>query len=220
MSSLRLKYQTIEFGGIDIHVRTLRNRQEYSNQYDDVVKSGVSSSTWSLFGVVWASGELLSHIMMDYKVKGLRILEVGCGIGLASLILNNRSADITATDHNPDAEHFLSENVLLNNGDDIPFICTSWAELGDDLGEFDLIIGSDLLYEPDHAELLSNFIDHHSKPCCKVIIVDPGREHHKEFRKRMVDLGYSHSEEIQSDISMLTQPMRGLSNFRVLSYQR
>jgi len=220
MSSLRLKYQTIEFGDIDIHVRTLRNRQEYSNQHDDAVNSGVTSATWPLFGVVWASGELLSHIMLDYKVKGLRILEVGCGIGLASLILNSRSADITATDHNPDAEHFLSENVLLNDGDDIPFTCTSWAELGDDLGEFDLIIGSDLLYERDHAELLSNFIERHSKQCCKVIIVDPGREHHKEFSKRMVDFGYAHSETVPSDISMLTQPMRGKNNFRVLSYQR
>ena len=31
MSTLRYRYQTIEFGDIDIHLRTLRDRQEYSD---------------------------------------------------------------------------------------------------------------------------------------------------------------------------------------------
>lgn len=43
------------------------------------------------------------------------------------------------------------------------------------LGKFDLIIGSDLLYEDQHVALLTSFIEAHAKPTCEVLIVDPGR---------------------------------------------
>ena len=39
--------------------------------------------------------------MFEFEIAGKRILEVGCGIGLASLVLNHRPGDITATDHHP-----------------------------------------------------------------------------------------------------------------------
>ncbi len=40
------------------------------------------------FGVVWPSSEVLANFIFDYDFKNKRILEVGCGIGLSSLILN------------------------------------------------------------------------------------------------------------------------------------
>ena len=56
MSSLRVRYQTIEFGDNDIHVRTLRDRQQFSDSgSDEAEKLGVSPASWPLFGVVWDS---------------------------------------------------------------------------------------------------------------------------------------------------------------------
>lgn len=154
MSTLRYRYQTIEFGDIDIHLRTLRDRQEYSDDDGVAARLGIHSSNWSLYGVVWASGEMLARLMLEHEIEGKRILEVGCGIGLASLVLNHRDADITATDYHPNVEAFLEENTRLNNGRKIPFVRTGWGDKLTELGEFDLIIGSDLLYEYDQAELL------------------------------------------------------------------
>ena len=59
--------------------------------------------------------------MFEYQVEGLKILEVGCGIGLASLVLNHRLANITATDYHPEAGGFLNANALLNGDRVIPF---------------------------------------------------------------------------------------------------
>ena len=153
MSSLRVRYQTIEFDNVDIHVRTLRDRQQFSDDDGIAEDLGISSATWPLFGIIWASGEVLAHLMFDYDIEGKRILEVGCGIGLTSLMLNQRDADITATDHHPEAGSFLRQNVRLNAGEPIPFERTGWGDEADQLGRFDLIIGSDLLYESEHAEL-------------------------------------------------------------------
>lgn len=220
MTFARVRYQTIEFGNIDIHIRTLRDRQEFSDPDGKAADLGITSSTWSLFGVIWASSELLAHLMSEYDIKGLRILEVGCGIGLASHVLIHRSADITATDHHPEVKAFLDENVKLNNSQEIPFFRADWSDENNEFGKFDLIIGSDLLYEPDHAMLLSKFIDRHAQPHCRVILVDPGRGHRSSFSKNMARLGYSCIQSASNAVEQLTQPIRNASNFRILNYSR
>jgi len=217
MTELRVRYQTIEFGNQDIHIRTLRDNQEFSDDDGIAEALGISSATWPLFGIIWPSGEVLAHLMSDYQIKGKRILEVGCGIALSSLVLNQRHADITATDYHPEAGNFLQENTELNHDTDIPYLRTGWEDDSSDLGEFDLIIGSDLLYERGHAEMLSHFIDDHAKPHCEVIIVDPGRAHHARFSKQMVSLGYSHSQSRPENIDYLEKP---LPKGQILRYQR
>ncbi|NWH06086.1 class I SAM-dependent methyltransferase [Desulfobacter latus] len=195
MSSVRVRYTTLEIGEMDIHIRTLRDHLQFADINGEAKRFGISSATWPLFGVVWPASQVLAHLMLNYHVDGKRVLEVGCGIALASLILNQRLADITATDYHPETEKFLVHNVKLNNGKKIPFVRTGWADLNDNLGQFDLIIGSDLLYEVEHVNLLSAFINRHARIHCDVIIVDPGRGYHAKFSKKMAGLGYACSKE-------------------------
>lgn len=216
MAALRVRYQTIEFGETDIHVRTLRDRQQFADVGGVAEKLGISSALWPLFGVIWASGELLAHLMFEYEIKGRRVLEVGCGMALASLVLNHRLADITATDYHPEVGPFLLANVKLNQGRKIPFFRTGWGDVESDLGKFDLVIGSDLLYERSHVELLAGFIQQHARPHCEVVMVDPGRGHHACFSKKMVSLGYAHSQSKPEPAAYLPQPFNG----RVLRYLR
>lgn len=216
MDIARIRYQTLEFPNLDIHLRTLRDNQQFSDDDGIAAALGITSATWPRFGIVWASSERLAHLMLDYEIAGKRILEVGCGIGLASLVLNQRHADITATDYHPEAGNFLQENAELNKGAAIPFQRTGWADTDSTLGLFDLIIGSDILYEDDHAELLSHFIDNHAKPVCTVIIVDPGRGSGGKFSKLMAAKGYSHPQAKNEEMLGLSQAFKG----RVLYYNR
>lgn len=193
MSKLRFRYQTFEFGEQDIHVRCLRDTNQYADDQGIAAKLGIDSGTWSHFGVLWDAGKVLAHHMQGIDVSGKRILEVGCGMALSSLLLNSRGANITATDHHPQTHHYLQVNTGLNCGKEIPFVRTGWADKITNLGEFDLIIGSDLLYEPNHADLLSAFIHQHAAPSTEVIIVDPGRRQRARFSQAMRALGYVHS---------------------------
>ena len=216
MKPLRVRYQTLEFAHTDIHLRTLRDNQEYADVDGIALELGISSATWPLFGIVWASGTVLAHLMAVQEIQGLRILEVGCGIALASLVLNQRHANITATDYHPEAGNFLRENVNLNQGAVIPFVRTGWDDEASELGLFDLIIGSDLLYERCHVNILSGFIEQHAASHCQVILVDPGRGHHACFSKKMVTLGYSHCQYKPEHTDYLLQPFKG----QILNYQR
>ena len=174
MTALRLNYQTVEFGDIDVHLCTLRNNQEFYDPTGIAEKLGISSASWPIFGIVWPSSLVLANYMLDYKTEGKRILEIGCGIALSSLLLNEKHADITATDYHPEVEQFLNRNTKLNNGKNIAFERVDWANDTSKLGLFDVIIGSDLLYEDEHVQLLAYFIKNHASEKCDVIIVDPG----------------------------------------------
>lgn len=78
------------------------------------------------------------------------------------------------------------------------------------------VFGSDLLYERNHGSILSDFINQHAKPGCEVILVDPGRGNHAQFSKKMVKLGYSHSQNKPENTGYLVQLFRG----QILRYKK
>lgn len=194
MSNIRVRYHTYTFNEIDVHVRTLRDRQQFADDDGEAAALGISSATWPIFGVVYPAGEILARLMATYPIEGRRILEVGCGIALASLVLSRRGADITATDRHPAVPEFLAANSALNGGTPIPFVRAAWEDEETELGRFDLIIASDVLYEHGHVDLLADFIDRHAASPSEVIVVDPGRGNHARFSKRMVERGFTHEQ--------------------------
>ncbi|MGH1374124.1 MAG: class I SAM-dependent methyltransferase [Cellvibrionaceae bacterium] len=209
MTNLRLCYQTIEFGKTDIHLCTLRNRQEFHDPQGIAENLGISSAAWPIFGVLWPSSLVLAHHILDYDTDSKRILEIGCGTALTSMLLNKNQADITATDQPPEAQRFLNRNTELNGDQLIPFERTGWADNNDSLGRFDLIIGSDLLYEDQHIELLAGFIRSHSNPDCEVVIVDPGRGRKNKLAKKLHEFGYILSTSKPNNTDYLDREFKG-----------
>ena len=216
MTNLRLCYQTFEFGKTDIHLCTLRNRQEFYDPEGVADKLGISSAMWPIFGVVWPSSLVLAHYISEYHTRSKRILEIGCGTAITSLLLNKNNADITATDHHPETGKFLIRNTNLNEDKPISFVRADWSEQNDELGLFDLIIGSDLLYEDVHINLVANFINEHAKQNCKVVLVDPGRGRANKFTKRMKSLGYISYHFKPTDTQYLDEAFNGY----ILNFER
>lgn len=186
---------THRIGGSEFRIRALLNRQQFSDPEGCAERAGVSPASWPLFGVVWPAGLALAEEMSRFPVAGKHILELGCGIALSSLVLARRGADITACDHHPLAEAFLQHNTRLNDLPALPFRTAPWLGPNPLLGRYDLIIGSDLLYERDHAELLAGFIGLHAKPAAQVLIADPGRGYISPFSLLMAAQGYLRSAQ-------------------------
>lgn len=216
VNAARLRYQTVEVGDLDIHLRTLRDLNQYADDRGNAERAGIPSASWPFFGVVWASSRVLANRMLRFDTGGRRILEVGCGIGLTSLMLQYRNADISATDRHPEVAGFLEFNARLNNLDPIPYFQCDWKHTEDQPDKFDLNLGSDLVYEPGHAELLSGFIDRHARRRCEVLTVGPGRREQARFNRCMVEHGYHHWQEAAEDTRYLAEPFRG----RIQRFQR
>lgn len=161
--------------------------------------TGISDEAFPLFGMVWPSSIALAHRLLDHDIKGKRILEIGCGLGLVSQLLKLRGADITAMDIHPIVSELLARNCRLNRIEPIPFIAASWGDHHTDFGTFDLIVASDVLYEPDHVRTLPGFLRNHLRPDGEVIIVDPDRGQGDLFREDMVREGFDVKVHHQAD---------------------
>ena len=169
------------------------NLQQFSDPNGEASRLGISSAMWPLFGQIWPMSKILARVMLQEPLERKRILEIGCGIGLPSLVVKQLGGNITASDYHPLARSFLLENTGLNSLAPIRFRAGNWNTPNVDLGKFDLIIGSDILYEHQHIELLSSFINHHASRRVSIVIVDPGRGSHRAFARSMERLGYTHS---------------------------
>jgi len=176
----RLKREIITICLVDYQICSLFDRQQFDEDDLEAATRGITSATWSLFGVVWPASQVLATEVSVAALAGKRVLEIGCGIGLASIVL-----------------HKMGEQNPL-------------------LGKFDLIIASDVLYQPQHAQNLSHFISAHSSDDVKVIVVDPGRENRAKFTHHMIALGYSH--QFTNFNQQLSASVR--CKGRILNYQR
>lgn len=210
-----VKFETIVGTGADLRLRSLLDRQQYHDPMAEAEQLGISPAQWPLFGLLWPSARVLADTMHSFELRGKRILEIGCGLALASLVVHRRCGDITASDCHPLAPAFLLENLRLNHLPAMKYEHGHWARANPHLGLFDLIIGSDVLYDRGQPEALSQFIDRHSAPTVEVLIADPDRGNQADFNRKMDVLGYSHSEARVWSLPADGGPYKGrLHNYR------
>ena len=206
MPGYRTKQEHIAIAGAaSLLVRSLLDRDQFSDPLGEAARLGISAAAWPMFGLPWPSGAQLAARMMRRPVTtGERILEIGCGLALASLICRRRGADITASDCHPLAESFLVENARLNRLQPPPYLHGHWGapptaacdrRRAAVAGRFDVVIGSDLLYERDEAGTLAAFIARHTRADATVWIVDPDRGNRPAFSRHMAAAGFSRQEE-------------------------
>lgn len=207
---------TVRLGGHDYRIRALSDLQQFADPTGQAQRAGISSSLWSLFGQVWPSGRVLAEAMSRFDVAGKRILELGCGLGLSSLVLAQRGANVVASDHHPLAESFLAYNAGLNDLPAVTYRDLPWAVPDATLGNFDLIIGSDILYERDHAAQIAAMMLRHANPDAELLVTDPGRGNSGPFTRAMASQGYEVTEIRSRFDEKDSEPFRG----RLLSYRR
>ena len=212
-----VKFQRVGVGGgADLQIRSLLDKQQFYDPLGLALDAGISSATWPLFGLVWPSAQKLADLMQTWELKGKRVLELGCGLGLASLVVHRREGNITASDCHPLTEIFLNTNALLNNLPPLHYETGNWGRVNKGLGAFDLLIASDVLYERNHPAQLSGFIQEHAAQGAEVLIVDPNRGNRSAFHKDMANMGFGVSE------ILINQPLQDLSAYRgrLLHYKR
>lgn len=212
---VRLDQVTVA-GGADLNIRSLLDRQQYADPLGEAEAAGISPACWPLFGQIWPSAQKLADLMQTWEIGNSRVLEIGCGLALASMVLHRRQGDVTASDCHPLTETFLQANLLLNHLPTLRYRTGNWGRANPMLGVFDLIIGSDILYERSHPEQLAAFLQLHAAPCAEVLIIDPNRSNRSAFNRCMALLGFALTETAIEAPLHDGSPYRG----RLLHYRR
>ena len=124
---------------------------------------------------VWPSSLILAEKLLGLKGKNKTALELGCGVGLCSLAATSAGFDVLSTDYYEDALDVTRANVFRNLGKEARTRLVDWRHLPDDIGEFDLVFASDVLYEKEYALLLPVILEKVLAPDGRALIGDPGR---------------------------------------------
>jgi len=124
---------------------------------------------------VWPSSIVLAEKLLELDGSGRTAIELGCGVGLSTLAATTAGFDVLATDYYEDALDVTRANVFRNLGTVARTRLVDWRHLPDDLGTFDLLFASDVLYEKEYAELLPVILHSLLTPDGVALIADPGR---------------------------------------------
>ncbi len=134
------------------------------------------------WAVLWRSGVALAGELGGASVRGKRVVELGCGLGVPSIAAAREGAAVLATDACPDALALLARNAEANRVG-LETAAVDWVEpeglVG--LGPFDLVLAADVLYErPSVARLLALL----PRLAPEAWVADPGRPAAAAFLER------------------------------------
>ncbi len=204
-----MKYETIVN---EIHLSTfklsLQTFKDFSTAVDDFCEFYASTTDSKVleeyspyFGHIWPSSLVLSDYLINLNrevgsdLKDKKILEIGSGLAIPSFICKKMNLNIVASDFHIDILSFLHENQKLNDTY-FEFFQTNWSQLDGKLKNFDLIIGSDILYELPQVGTLVNLFKH-SPLGQEVIVTDPGRTYIQPFLDEMKKIGFKEKRPMQ-----------------------
>src|SRR4051794_27237013 len=126
---------------------------------------------WS---VLWRSGVGLARELAESPLpRGSRVVELGCGLGVPSLVAARAGAAVLATDGCAEALDLLERNAR-ENGLRLETARVDW-DAPEELvarGPFDLVLAADLLYERASVSLLLSLLPRIGR---EVWLADPGR---------------------------------------------
>lgn len=125
---------------------------------------------WS---VLWRSGKALARELEGEELRGRRVVELGCGLAIPSIAAARAGADVLATDGDIDALGLISRNAA-ENGVELETAMVDWGDPDElvERGPFDLVLGSDILYERPSVALLLELLPRLAPVAW---IADPGR---------------------------------------------
>jgi len=123
----------------------------------------------------WPSSRVLAAHLAGERGSGLRMIELGCGIGLVSLVCAAGGFEALATDYYADALEFTAANAERNGLPNVDTRLVDWRALPEDLGRFELVTAADVLYEKPQIPLVAETIRRALAPGGRALVSDPGR---------------------------------------------
>lgn len=172
------------FGAECLQVEQLNDLDEtidaYFLEYEKTGREELFEELCPYFGVPWPSGLALAHWVAANlaDLKGKKIVEIGCGLAIPSLVLGAAGENVLCVDMHPDVPVFLEKNTMRNGLSGLSFFLAKWPSLE---GTFDRILASDVLYEKSHPQELLFMLERCLHPQGEAILVDPNRPYQNQF---------------------------------------
>ena len=180
----RTTTRVVSVGGREVELLSPANADDLISE-DDYVRD----ERLPYWADLWPSAQVLAGEVRTMRLAGQRVLELGCGMGLVAVAAALAGGDVTATDYYDDAILFARLNVAAATNREIATRMVDWSQMPADLGRFDVVLASDVLYEPRYAGLVAGAIAATLVRGGEAIVADPGRIALASFREECDALG-------------------------------
>lgn len=168
---MKLQSQTIEVGEHKIILNVPANPDEVLARAIDERNDSVCEPYW---GVLWPAAAKTAAMLLQYAVQdNIQTLEIGCGAGMTGIAALMCGHRVTFSDVVPDAVKLAIANAALNGFSTSEGLVLNWSNPVD--RKFDLIIGSDVLYEVSSHTPLMQTLDSMLAQHGEVWLGDTGR---------------------------------------------
>lgn len=123
---------------------------------------------------LWPSAELLARTLAGRALRGARVLELGCGLGLPGLAAALAGGRVLASDWAPDAVQAVRRNAERNDLV-LEALAADWRAPAELIarGPWDLVIAADVLYERRNVEPLRELL---TELAAETWLADPHRD--------------------------------------------
>jgi len=155
----------------------------------------------------------LSRHLSERDLANARAIELGCGVGLPTIIALSCGATVLATDHYEAALDFTVHNARANLGREPDTMLLDWrTPETDGIGTFDLVLAADVLYERKNARALADLVPKLLVPGGEALFADPRRDEAPVFLRAMERDGFE-------DLVEITMVDQGAKNVKVLLHR-
>ena len=180
--ALAIRPRDVQIAGIAAPVRI------YEAESQDAALDAAIETDSDPFGACcWPSAVVAARTLAARDVAGLRVLELGAGTGLASAVAARLGAAVVATDVSDLSLELLRRAATDGGAFDVQRLDFTDADAVAALGDFDIIVAADTLYEEAIARATARVV-RASRGAC--IVVDPGRpDGRRAFLDELAGLG-------------------------------
>ena len=143
------------------------------------------------FGLIWPAAEsLVAKLLTGPRLDGMRVLDLGCGLGACGFAAARLGARVCFFDREPRALDIvkLSASAPEWRAATLDCVVGDWRT-PPPIGLFDLILGADVLYDRHAAPAVAAFLARHLRPGAEAWLADPGRAHAEGFARTARDAG-------------------------------
>ena len=183
---MEYKYEVLELkvGKLELRLYQVTNIDEVfdeliSRSESDPDKADERIPYWT---ELWPSAIAMSQYLVDNPelVTHKNVLEIGCGLGLPSLVSAKLGASrVIASDYLPDSLDFVQKNAQLNGLHQRVLLArqVDWRMLDEDpdFKNYDLILAADILYEQRYVDAFHLLLQS-LRSGQRLVIAEPGRE--------------------------------------------
>lgn len=151
---------------------------------------------------VWPASLGLGRFLAENRgrLEGRACLDMGCGLGLTVLAGTAMGASVTGLDYEPEALRFARRNAALNNVEPAGWVLTDWRRPGLKERSFEVVWGSDVMYEKRFIAPVVSFLDHVLAAGGAAWLAEPGRSLYKDFVAHARDTGWSCEKAAHYDV--------------------